>query len=75
MEKVNKQILAELQGLRQLLANQDAPASTASAPEASADSGMMTDYDCMLICTSDDVLAAIDRWNRSRRTAARGRRR
>lgn len=28
--------------------------------------GMMKEYDCQLICQSDDVLAAIDRWNISR---------
>lgn len=35
---------------------------------------MMTEYDCLLICMADDVLAAIDRWN-ERCGHGRGRRR
>ena len=74
MASLNREILRELQRQNELLTNLAAAPAPAQEPEGSApESGMMTDRDCLLICMADDVIGAVDRWNRSRRLAARGR--
>lgn len=41
--------------------------------EAPAEPHLMTERDVLLICTSDDVAGAIDRWNKSIKPVRKGR--
>jgi len=72
---LNRQILEEMQRQRELierLMGEHASRQPEPAPEEEQRvAGLMTDYDCLLICTSDDVLGAIDRWNRSRKAKSK----
>lgn len=48
-----------------------AESGAVSEPHLVESTGMMTDRDCLLICMSDNVLEAIDRWNKSRKKPRR----
>jgi len=71
MDSTNIRILEELQELRRLMTVKAEVAAQPTLVTHHPATRMMTEYDCLLICSSDDVLGAIDRWNKSRRILRR----
>jgi hypothetical protein len=68
---MHKTMLEAIQDQNRLLSEQNRLLREAAIIETSSKNindrrGMMTEYDCQLICMSDDILAAIARWNTSR---------
>jgi hypothetical protein len=65
---LDNEILKELQLQRQLMEGIIKAGSAAAAevppPAEVQTEGMMTDYDCLLICKADNIIEAIDRWNK-----------
>lgn len=67
MASLNEEILSQLNTLCQLVREGTAAPTELRPPPQENTTALMTDYDCMIICAADDVLGAIDRWNRSRK--------